>query len=100
MSQGLVPRRTEIQMVTGPIRDLVFAGTDTELKVGDRLLAVDGPQREALKVVGVSVEQPPLGSTGALTSPSGTVIEVVGHLRWPRDHMRLPWVHRSASFRR
>jgi predicted phage baseplate assembly protein len=67
------PRQAEPQLVAAPIRRLVLHGTDTRLQRGDRLLAVDGSQREAFRVVRVEVENPPPGST----DPGRTEVELL-----------------------
>ncbi|MDY7091987.1 MAG: putative baseplate assembly protein [Acidobacteriota bacterium] len=79
---ALLPRQKETQWIQGPIRELAFQGTGLGLEAGQRLLAVQGDQREALRVMTVREIQPPPASQDAgrtevtvlPVDPSGTVI--------------------------
>lgn len=81
---ALRPRQKHTQVVQGPIRKMVFSGTDTGLEEGQRLLAVFQNDRQALRVMTVNAVSPPptepqnpgyTAVTVQPVSPFGTEIE-------------------------
>jgi predicted phage baseplate assembly protein len=69
---ALRPRQREMELLEAPIHRLDLGGADLGLRVGDRLLAVDGDQREVFKVQSVTVEAP-----STANDPGRTRVEVL-----------------------